>query len=401
MNVQHVVQTLLDHLVDSGLERGLQVAAYLDGRLIVDAWAGIADACTGRPVTGETLFSTFSVTKGITATVIHLLTERGQIGYDTPVAAFWPEFAAHGKERITIRHVLTHTAGIPRMPDGVEPESLGDWDAMCRAVATLRPLWEPGTRTGYHALTYGWILGEVARRVDGRPIARIVQDDICRPLGISSLYFGVPESREPDVAVLEQRPTRFRSDVHAKLVKLAHSDQRWRVVFKRALRAIEDVATRQAHVVRPEALIIATSTAVYNRPSVRRASLPASGGIMNARALARHYAALACGEVDGIRLLSPESIRFVSTLQTDDVDAVLGWPMRKGLGYVLGDQFSPMGVTGFGHPGAGGAIGFADPAHRFAFALLKNRMTTRPTSEDIAYLVALAVREALGIQQIA
>lgn len=400
-NVQHTVQTLLDSLVNSGLERGLQAAAYLDGSIVVDAWAGVADAATCRPVTGETLFSVFSVTKGITATVIHMLADRGHLAYDAPVAAFWPEFALHGKDRITIRHVLTHTAGIPQMPDGVETASLANWETMCRTVASLRPLWEPGTRTGYHALTYGWILGEVARRVDGRPIAQIVQDDICQPLGINSLFFGLPDAREPDVAVLERLPTHASSALYAKLGKVARGHYGWRTLFRRVMKAVEHASTRKALGLRPDSPAIAVSSEVYNRPDVRRASLPASGGLMNARAIARHYAVLACGVVDGVHLLSPECIQRALALQTEDVDLVLGVAVRKGLGYVLGGPLSPMGarITAFGHPGAGGSIGFADPAYRFAFGLTKNRLTTSPASEDTAYLVARAVREALSIPE--
>src|SRR5579871_3955001 len=179
--IQARVQAALDDLVASGVEAGLQVAAYLGEELIVDAWAGVADSSTGRLVDGDTLFTVFSTTKGITATVIHLLADRQLLDYDQPVAAYWPEFAAHGKQRITLRHVLTHTAGVPHMPAGAGPAEICDWAWVCREIAALTPLWEPGTRAGYHALTYGWILGEVARRVDGRTIARIVQDEIAAP----------------------------------------------------------------------------------------------------------------------------------------------------------------------------------------------------------------------------
>src|SRR4051794_17441785 len=200
---QAAVQAAIDRLVAEDQEQGLQVAAYLDGELIVDAWSGVADPATGRPVDGDTLFVVFSTTKGITATVIHLLAERGQLDYDRPVALYWPEFAANGKGGITVRHALTHSAGIPQMPDGMQPADMCDWDGICRSIAALTPIWEPGTRTGYHALTYGWILGEVARRVDGRPIARIVREDICAPLGIADLYFGILDDVVPRVAPME------------------------------------------------------------------------------------------------------------------------------------------------------------------------------------------------------
>ncbi len=199
-------QAALDDLVKRGVERGLQVAAYYNGELVVDAWAGVADASTGRIVDGDTLFTVFSTTKGVTATAIHLLADRGKLDYDTPIAVYWPEFGAHGKENVTVRQALTHTAGIPQMPYCVEPNDLSDWDGMCAAIADLQPLWKPGTRTGYHSVTFGWILGEVARRADGRSIAQIVQDDICRPLGITSLYLGIPATVEASVATIELTP---------------------------------------------------------------------------------------------------------------------------------------------------------------------------------------------------
>lgn len=142
------------------------------------------------------MFCTFSTTKGITATAIHLLAEQEKLNYENPIAKFWPEFASHGKDKITIRHALTHTAGMPHMPEGVKPEDLCNWDKMCRLIADLDPLSPPGSQFMYHAMTYGWLLGEVARRADGRPIERIVQEDICAPLGIRDLYFGIPERGE-------------------------------------------------------------------------------------------------------------------------------------------------------------------------------------------------------------
>src|SRR5262249_30235725 len=152
---------------------------------------GLADSATGRKVDGDTLFVVFSCTKGITATVIHQLAERGLLDYDAPVAGYWPEFARNGKGGITVRQLLTHAAGVPQIPESLTPDNMSDWERVCRAVADLTPLWEPGTKIGYHAVTYGWILGEVARRADGRPFGQIVQEEICRPLGIDSLFVGI------------------------------------------------------------------------------------------------------------------------------------------------------------------------------------------------------------------
>jgi CubicO group peptidase (beta-lactamase class C family) len=365
------VQSLIDELTASGAERGLQVAAYFEGKLVVDAWSGVADRTTGAPVTGETLFTVFSCTKGVAATVIHLLADRGRLDYDDPIARHWPEFGAAGKGRVTVRQALAHLSGVPQVPDSLTADDLADWDKVCAAIAAEAPLWVPGTRTGYHALTYGWIVGEVARRVDGRPIARIVEEDICRPLGIDDLFLGIPDRVEDRVARLENGPPPPTQAPPDALMNRAIPGE------------------------------IANFPRVFNRSHIRRASIPGAGGIMSARALARHYAALA-GEVDGVRLLDAERVRIASTPQTGEVDLVLGEPQRKGLGYFLGGPLSPMGnrVEVFGHTGAGGAIGFADPDHRFAFALTKNRLIWDATpGETTANRVAREVRAALGIPE--
>jgi len=365
-DAQGAVQTLLDDLVNTDVERWLQVAAYHDGELVVDAWAGVADPLTGQTVDGDTLFTVFSVTKGITATAIHLLAERGQLGYDDPIAMYWPEFAAHGKGQITIRQVLSHTAGIPQTPLNV---ALTDWEGMCRAIAEMTPLWEPGTQMGYHAMNFGTILGEVARRVDGRGIARIVAEDLNAPLGITALFFGIPDEAERRVATLEN-----------------------------------DASITNAPDPPPDSLVTPENRdgyATYNRPEVRRAVLPAGGGITNARSLARHYASLIGEGVDGVRLLPTERVQIATTLEIDARDAVLRVPMRRGLGYMLGGHGLPMGgrVSAFGHRGYGGAIGFADPEYGFAFALTKNRLAFSRPTESTADKVAQAVRHALGIPE--
>lgn len=352
-DVQTAVQTALDDLVSSGIEGGLQAAAYLDGNLVADAWAGVADPATGRMVDGDTLFTIFSCGKGVTATAMHLLAERGLIDYDDRIATYWPEFGAHGKEGITIRHALTHTAGIPQMPP--HPD-MTDWEAMCRGIADLTPQWEPGTQSGYHALTFGWILGEVARRVDGRPFEQIVAEEIAAPLGITALSFGIPDEAEARVAPLEKDAANTDPGVDQTL-----------------------------H--------------VFNKPKIRQAVIPAGGGIGNARSLARHYAALVGDGVDGVRILPPERVRIATALQVEGRDTILNVPTRKGLGYFLGRSTSPMSerVAVFGHAGHGGSIGFADPDYRFAFALTKNRLLFPAPGEGTANKVADAARAALGI----
>ncbi|RSS43747.1 class A beta-lactamase-related serine hydrolase [Streptomyces sp. WAC07061] len=189
------LQETVDELVASGREAGLQVAAYQGGRLLVEAYAGV-------PGPG-TLVHAFSVGKGCTATLVHVLAERGLLEYDAPVARYWPAFGAHGKAGITVRHALTHTAGIPQLPRALTGAELCDWEHMCGVVAGLRPLWEPGTASGYHGWTYGWILGETVRRATGLTPGQALREYVTEPLGIGDeLYFGLPADRLARVAPL-------------------------------------------------------------------------------------------------------------------------------------------------------------------------------------------------------
>lgn len=373
--LQQRVQRVLDDLVQSGQEVGLQVAAYIGEDLVVDAWSGVADEATGRLVDGDTLFTTWSTTKGFVATCVHLLAERGRLDYDTPVAAYWPEFAAHGKERATVRHALTHMVGVPHMPADVTPEQMIDWDAMCAALAAAAPLWEPGTKAGYHAWTFGWLLGEIVRRVDGRPLAQFAREELCAPLGIHDFYLGIPDAVAPRVATLRQSPEHLAGALSV---------------------------TGLARQAMPPNV---TTADVMNRPDIRRASIPGGGGIMNARAIARHYAMLANGgALAGTRLLSQARIDLACVPRPVPNDELSGKPARMGLGYGLGGAYAEggdevKGLTGreFGHGGNGGSQGFADPTCRFAFGFAKTLMTTAPDPREAAdYKIVAAIRSALA-----
>jgi CubicO group peptidase (beta-lactamase class C family) len=362
---QKRIQLLLDALVREGRERGVQLAAYAGGVLVVDAWAGVADAATGRPVDGDTLFPVFSATKGLAATLAHLLVERGKIAYDTPLADVWPEFAAHGKRRILLRHALNHTAGLQNLPAGLTRAEMNDWETMCRLLARMEPVSPPGVEMVYHAVTYSWLVGETLRRVDGRPFARLLREEICKPLGISDLYAGIPDAVEPRVAILDEifapgaepRPDPSQPQSVAPWMQPLHQ---W-----------------------------------MNRPDTRRACIPGSNGIMSARALARHYAALVPGGVAGVELLPPHRVCEAATLQTPARIPEGAAPQRRGLGYALGGESSPMGsrASAFGHGGYGGSIGFADPEFRLAVGFTRNFFSPSGGSDPILP----ALREELGI----
>src|SRR5919107_3833736 len=205
--LQQDIQKVIDELVDSGAERGVQVAVYRDGEQVVDAVAGVADPGSGRPVDPGTVFYNYSIGKGAASTVVHRLAERGLFGYDTPVAELWPEFAAHGKQAVTIRQVLDHTAGVPGIPLDTTVEDLCDWDRICAAIADQELWWEPGTKVGYHAYTFGYILGELVRRATGKPISQVLREEVAGPLGVADeLWFGMPASEHHRLARLEDEP---------------------------------------------------------------------------------------------------------------------------------------------------------------------------------------------------
>jgi CubicO group peptidase (beta-lactamase class C family) len=367
-DIQDRVQEAIDRLVESGSERGVQVAAYRDGEQIVDAVAGVADPETGRTVDSDTPFYNYSIVKGAASTLAHMLVERGLFGYDTKVAEVWPEFAAHGKGAVTVRHVLNHTAGVPQIPLDTTPEDLCDWDRICAAIAGQELWWEPGTKVGYHAYTFGYLIGEVIRRTTGKRISEALRDDLAGPLGIADeIYFGMPESEQHRLARLEDAPggEEMMANMPTDLP-----------MFRAA----------------PPSLY---PTAEFgNRPDILAADIPA-GGKTSARAIARMYAAV-IGEVDGVGLLTPERLREVSAVSSSGVDEVFGNPSRWGLGYslgLLGDEQND-NPTAIGIGGAGGSFACGDHATGMSFAVTKNLLSMDfSTATSLGKLFADAARE--------
>ncbi|MGR6319723.1 serine hydrolase domain-containing protein [Micromonospora soli] len=334
------VRTTIDELVSSGREAGVQVAAYLHGEPIVAEQAGLADPTTGRPLTADTPIHAVSTGKGLTSTVVHVLAERGRLHYDLRVAEVWPEFARHGKDAITLRHALTHTAGLPALPTGIKPKDFTDWDRMCALIADAAPRWAPGERLAYHAWTFGWIVGEVVRRVTGKPISQVLAEEVAGPLGMTGeLLLGVPEADLPRLARLEDAGL-------AALMTWAGAN----------LPNFDAVAPPA---VRPDATI-------GSRPDVLRADVPAVG-TMSARAVARMYAAL-LGPVDGVRLISPERLGEVSAVAVRAEEWVFGQEATFGLGYAVDADGS------FGTAGSGGSLAFAYPALGLTVAAVRNRL---------------------------
>ena len=369
------VRVTLETLVRDTPEIGLQVAAYLNGKLVVDAWAGMADEATKKAVDGDTLFMLSSVTKGVTATCMHAFVEKHKLDYDMPIVKVWPEFGANGKQGATLRHALSHRTGVPQTPVGYTPDWLPDWDRMCRGIADLKPMYPIGERTAYHSLNYGYINGEILRRVDGRSIAQFLQDEICKPLGINGVYLGVPDSELRRVALLTDAPP-APADYDARMVG------------------------------EPAGSYVAK---VFNRPEVQKASIPGSGGVFSARGLARHYAMLAnWGELDGVRIMPEARIRAGIELQSFEWDEVYRVRVRRGLGYRRGSDTGPLASPdAFGHVGGGGSFAYADPSRRLGIGFAKNYFTYatggavnqgRPV-RSASSVIAEAVFDALGLKR--
>ncbi len=357
---QQVFQRAVDAAIREG-EVGLQFAVYKEGKLVVDVFGGVADKTTGRKVDKDTLFNVFSVTKAVTATALHIQAERGLVSYDAPIAKYWPEFAAHGKGKATVRDGLTHRTGIPAMPEGVTPEQMADYDWMVKAIASLKPLFEPGTTNAYHSYTWGWIVAEIVRRTDPkkRDFRQFVIDEITQPLGIADLWLGIPAGAEPRVARMEN----------------------------------DQVSVFDPNTLRGKSMPtqVAGTQAVWGRSVVRRSCIPGAGGIFNAPSCARFWAMLANeGRLDGVRLLSAERIRGCLSPRpdTDTIDIGRGIVTRVGTG---GYWLAADGVAGRGrilcHPGLGNSVGWADLDNRLAVSICHNR-------HGLAYAKPLA--EAMG-----
>jgi CubicO group peptidase (beta-lactamase class C family) len=205
--MQQQVQEAIDRLVESGAEQGLQVAVYRHGEPVVDAVAGVADPSTGCPVAPGTPFFSYSIGKGVAATVVHVLAGRGAIAYDTPIAELWPEFGAHGKEKATIRHARSQSLSVPGLPPGLTVEDMCDWEKMGAIIAAAEPWWEPSIKIGYHAITFGYIVGEIIRRASGKPIPQALREEVAEPLSVTNeLFFAVPAAEQRRVAGLEDAP---------------------------------------------------------------------------------------------------------------------------------------------------------------------------------------------------
>ena len=362
-------------------EVGAATSVYVGGRKVVELWGGVADRDTGAPYGEDTLQLVFSTTKGATAACANLLVQRGELDLDEPVATYWPEFKAAGKEHIPVRWLLSHKAGLPYVDATLSLDDVLAWDPVIRALEAQAPIWEPGTAHGYHATTYGWLVGEVVRRVSGRSLGTFFAEEIAGPLELE-FWIGLPDEQQHRVAPL----VTWKRPKDPKMAELIDQFMGPDTILGKALGAPSMVFTDE-----PD---------VWNRPEVRAAEIPAANGVTNARSLARFYAGLV-GVVDGgppEPILSAEQVAAASACETSGADKVLYLESTIGLGFFTASAMARYGNScSFGHTGAGGSMGFADPEHGIGFGYVMNRMMQSLTGDPRSAGLVRAVYEAIGV----
>ena len=355
------VAQLLSTQLAEGDHHGVAFAARLRGEPVIDVWGGKRLTDDGdAPWQQDTMAICFSTTKGVAATALHMAMERNGVSYDSPVGDVWPEFANKGKEQITIRQLLCHEAGIPQIREEVpDVWAFSDWQRMVGVMEGLEPLWEPGTANGYHALNYAWLVGETLRRIDGRLMTDFVIEELAGPLGLDGLFIGTPPSEHHRIAPLigpesgPGTPGKSADDIYD--AQIPKDTIIWKALSPRG--SLIDY---------------------FNTPEGKSSCIPSVSGAFTARSLAKMYSAIErSGEVDGTRILKPETIETISTVQNTRQDLVIFLAPHWRLGY-MGGGMSAIPVLGpnaeaFGHVGAGGTYAAVDPKAQVSFALVYDR----------------------------
>lgn len=339
-----------------GLEVGASFAATLNGKFIVDIWAGNADAAQTLPWEEKTIVNVYSTTKVMTAICALMLVDRGLLDLDSPVAKYWPEFVQNGKERILVRYLFSHSSGLAGWEEKIRSEDLYDWDKVVNLLAAQKPWWEPGTKSGYHSSTFGYLLGELVRRITGKSLGTFFKEEVAEPLK-ADFHIGLPEEYDSRVGELIPPPPMDMSqigDVDPDSIALK--------TFMNSIINPEDTTTR----------------------AWRAAELPADNGHGNARSVALITAAIACGgELEGIRLLSIDTIEKALEEQSYGTDLVLMVPIHFGLGLGLQNNERPIGpnqrVLYWG--GWGGSVSIMDLDAKLSIAYVMNKMVTTTTGD--------------------
>lgn len=392
-------------------ELGAACCVYVDGRRVVDLWDGIAggeadgvaDREANRPWDENTIVRVASTTKGATAICAHLLAQRGELDLDAPVVDYWPEFGANGKDRIPVRWLLSHQAGLPIVDGPLTFEQACAWNPVIRALEAQPPLWQPGTEHLYHAVTYGFLVGEVVRRISGKSLGTFFADEVAAPLGLSA-WIGLPEEHEPRVARIEYAAPFSMEELIAGMTKATGLDADTVTAWFDAVWGPDSVQMRAGSLGGALDNMADPETAYYTTRAWRAAEFPAANMVADASSLARMYAATV-SDVDGVRLLDPATVERATAVQTDktrmhELPPQLNIPADRSFNMSLGFwQACPMlpmtGPRSFGHPGSGGSIGFADPDSGVGFGYVTNLWNFRP-DDPRASSLSEAVRSCLG-----
>ena len=357
-------------------EVGAACSVYHRGEKVVDLWGGVADEEAGRPWAEDSIVLVASSTKGATAICANLLVQRGELDLDAPVARYWPEFAAGGKQDIPVRWLLSHQVGLPVLDEALAIEDFLAWEPPVEALAAQSPVWVPGTTHGYHAITYGWLVGEVVRRISGKSFGTFFDDEVAGPLGLD-FWIGLPGRERHRVA---------------SMIEVDLEDPDIEPKGERAAEMLAAATTPKSYLTKEQ-----TATPLdMSAPEFLAAELPAANGVTDARSLARMYASLVGDGVDGVRLFTDETVRLASTPQSDGPDEVMNIRSRFGVGFFLHVEGSNMIQDGaFGHGGAGGSIGFADPKAEIGFGYVMNKMQMVGDDDPRTVSLAQAVHDSL------
>jgi len=371
------VQEVFRENFDLGDEMGATVAVYLDGKPVVDLWGGNADAAGTIPWGRDTIVNVYSTTKGMTAICAHRLIDQGKLDVDAPVASYWPEFAQAGKAEMPVRYLLSHRAGLPAIKAPLPAEAMFNWETMTSALAAQKPWWEPGTRHGYHAITYGFLVGEVVRRITGKTLGAYFHQEVAGPLG-ADFHIGLDAKHD----------ARTADFIAAPPLPPGETDPMQELIAR------EPEGVTAKAMTNPGFAFGVTD----NSREWRGAEIPAANGHTNALAVARIYSTLSLGgELDGVRILSPPAIQAALVEQSNGQDAVLDRPTRFGLGFMLNSESFPLGpgLRSFGHAGAGGSLGFADPDAGIGFGYCMNQMLAETPDDSRAVRLIHAIYESL------
>ena|ERR1700733_11080472 len=354
------VRETLAKSLEAGTDVGASVAVLVEGEPVVDIWGGFADEARTRPWERDTITNVWSTTKTMTFLCALMLADRGQLDFHAPVARYWPEFAAGGKEAVEVRHLMAHSAGLSGWTAHIEPEDLADWEKCTSLLAAQEPWWEPGTASGYHALTQGYLIGEVVRRITGATIGTWFASEVTAPLG-ADFHIGLPASEDHRVSLV----------IPPQAGRLAEADP-GSIAMRTFTSPLLDAAM---------------ATEIW----WRRAEIPAANGQGNARSVATVQSIIAGGgEARGVRLLSERGCDVVFEEQSNGKDLVLGIPMRFGMGYGLAGELLPMGPRACFWGGYGGSLIVMDQDARLTVSYVMNRMESGLTGDLRGANVVLA-----------